>query len=67
MAVPCDRAGTGADLSSRFLMGSSQAEPVVIAFFDEVRRHGFIVGQNLTIERREFRPHLIGFRNMPPT
>ena len=26
--------------------------PIVVAFFDELRRHGFIEGQNLTVEYR---------------
>jgi len=36
---------------------SSQAEPVIIAILDEVGRHSFIVGKNLTIERRNFGLH----------
>jgi putative ABC transport system substrate-binding protein len=35
----------------------SQAEPVVAAFLDEVRRHGFIVGKNLTVDYRAFTLH----------
>jgi putative tryptophan/tyrosine transport system substrate-binding protein len=32
--------------------------PVNVAFFDEVRRRGFIEGQNLTIDYRAFTPHV---------
>jgi len=32
--------------------------PVNVAFFDEVRRRGFIDGQNLTIDYRAFAPHV---------
>jgi len=32
--------------------------PVNVAFFDEVRRRGFIEGQNLTIDYRAFAPHV---------
>jgi putative tryptophan/tyrosine transport system substrate-binding protein len=33
--------------------------PIVVAFFDELRRHGFIDGQNLTVEYRVQHPDLI--------
>jgi len=33
--------------------------PIVVAFFDELRRHGFIEGQNLTVEYRVQRLDLI--------
>ena len=36
---------------------SSQAEPVIIAILDEVGRHGFIVGKNLTVDFRAFALH----------
>jgi putative tryptophan/tyrosine transport system substrate-binding protein len=32
--------------------------PVNVAFFDEVRRRGFIEGQNLTIDYRAYGPHV---------
>src|SRR6516164_9621712 len=32
--------------------------PVAFAFFDELRRRGFIEGQNLTIDYRNFAPHV---------
>jgi putative ABC transport system substrate-binding protein len=35
----------------------SQAEPVVTAFLDEMGRHGFIVGKNLTVDYRAFTLH----------
>jgi putative tryptophan/tyrosine transport system substrate-binding protein len=52
MAVRCDGAATGADLSSRLLVIGAAGCAYVVAFFDELRRHGFIEGQNLTVEYR---------------
>jgi putative tryptophan/tyrosine transport system substrate-binding protein len=39
------------------LWGFSQAEPLVTAFLDDVGRHGFIVGKNLTVDFRAFALH----------
>ena len=39
------------------LWGSPQTEPLVTAFLDEVGRHGFIVGKNLTVDFRAFALH----------
>jgi putative ABC transport system substrate-binding protein len=39
------------------LWARSEAEPVAVAFLDEAGRHGFTIGKNLTIERRDFGPH----------
>ena len=59
MAVRCDGAASGADLSPRFL-GTVYARCRLfnVAFFDELRRLGFIEGQNLTIDFRVFVPHV---------
>jgi putative tryptophan/tyrosine transport system substrate-binding protein len=39
------------------LLPLSRDAPVNVAFFDELRRRGFIEGQNLTIDYRAFAPH----------
>jgi putative tryptophan/tyrosine transport system substrate-binding protein len=36
---------------------TSQADPLVTAFLDEVGRHGFILGKNLTVDHRAFALH----------
>jgi putative ABC transport system substrate-binding protein len=32
--------------------------PLTVAYFDELRRRGFVEGQNLTIDYRNFAPHV---------
>jgi putative ABC transport system substrate-binding protein len=32
--------------------------PVALSFFEELRRRGFIEGQNLTVDYRDFAPHV---------
>ena len=49
------------------LWGSPQTEPLVTAFLDEVGRHGFIVGKNLTVDFRASLCILISSRNTPPS
>jgi putative ABC transport system substrate-binding protein len=39
------------------LLPLSRDAPVNVAFFDELRRRGFIEGRNLTIDYRAFAPH----------
>ena len=57
MAVRCDGAASGADLSSG-LLASGSARMTYVAFFDGLRRRGFIEGQNLTLEYRAFGEHV---------
>jgi putative ABC transport system substrate-binding protein len=40
------------------LSGNPRDSPVPVAMFDELRRFGFIEGQNLTIEWRQFLQHI---------
>ena len=40
------------------LLSSPRDNPVYIAFFDELRRRGFIEGQNLTVEFRAYAQHV---------
>ena len=40
------------------LLPLTRDAPVNVAFFDELRRRGFIEGQNLTIDYRAFAPHV---------
>jgi hypothetical protein len=56
MAVCCDGAATGADLSPELLVSTSARTPDF--FFDELRRRGFIEGQNLTVEYRAYAQHV---------
>ena len=50
---------SGADLSLGCLVSaSSRWAPFFVLVFDELRRRGFIEGQNLTIDYRNFAPHL---------
>src|SRR4029077_19974408 len=58
MAVRCDGAGNGTVLSSRLLAISSARCAYSHVFFDELRRRGFIEGQNLTVEWRVFGQHV---------
>ena len=58
MAVRCDGAASGADLSSRLLAIGAARCASNVAFFDELRRHGFIEGQNLTVEYRAYGQHV---------
>ena len=58
MAVRCAGAATGADLSSGLLATAPRDAPVNVAFFDELRRRGFIEGQNLTVEYRAYGQHV---------
>ena len=37
---------------------SARDDPAFLAFFDELRRRGFIEGQNLTVEYRAYGPHV---------
>ena len=57
MAVCCESAGTGADLSSGLLAAEFRAMSTSL-FFDELRRRGFIEGQNLTVEYRAYGLHV---------
>ena len=58
MAVRCAGAGTGADLSSGLLATRLRRNDPYVAFFDELRRRGFIEGQNLTVEYRAYGQHV---------
>ena len=58
MAVRCDGAASGADLSSGLLATASAQCASIVAFFDELRRRGFIEGQNLTVEYRAYGQHV---------
>ena len=60
MAVRCDGAASGADLSRWRLVRSSgpRNSPTIVAMFDELRRFGFIEGQNLTIDWRQYALHV---------
>ena len=50
----------GADLSSGLVATVLPRDaPVNVAFFDELRRRGFIEGQNLTVEFRAYGHTLI--------
>jgi putative ABC transport system substrate-binding protein len=40
-----------------FLLPNTRDAPIAMAFFDELRRHGFIEGQNLAVEWRSFGLH----------
>ena len=40
------------------LLASPRDSPRQVAFFDELRRHGFIEGKNLTVEYRAFGQHV---------
>ena len=46
------------------LLPLTRDAPINVAFFDELRRRGFIEGQNLTVEYRAYGYTLIWFRNM---
>ena len=58
MAVRCAGAASGADLSSGFLGTGSARCAFKRAFFDELRRLGFVEGQNLTVEYRAYGQHV---------
>jgi hypothetical protein len=59
LAVRCADAASGADLSSRLLVrGSAHGTLGRAFFFDELRRRGFIEGQNLTAEWRGYAQHV---------
>jgi hypothetical protein len=57
MAVRCAGAGTGADYRVGLLWAAPPESPAVIAFLDEMARHGFVVGKNLTLDYRAFGTH----------
>jgi hypothetical protein len=40
------------------LLPATRDTPVNVAFFEEVRRRGFIEGQNLTVDYRAYGPHV---------
>ena len=40
------------------LVGGPRNSPPTVAMFDELRRSGFIEGQNLTIDWRQYSPHI---------
>jgi len=54
-AVRCDGAGSGANLP--LLVPFPRDAPVFLRFLDELRHQGFIEGQNLTIDYRDFALH----------
>ena len=58
MAVRCAGAGNGADLSPGGLSVQSTQCAAFVAMFDELRRPGFIEGQNLTIDWRSYGPRI---------
>ena len=58
MAVRCDGAGGGTDLSSGLLVPVRAAIALNMVFFDELRRSGFVEGQNLTVEYRAYAQHV---------
>src|SRR6516162_11103590 len=39
------------------LWAATPESPVVVAFLDEMARHGFVVGKNLTVDYRAFGLH----------
>jgi ABC transporter substrate binding protein len=41
-----------------FLSVSPRSAPYMVAMFDELRRHGFVEGQNLTVDWRDYRLHI---------
>ena len=58
MAVRCVGAGSGATHRVGALVGGPRNSPPTVAMFDELRRSGFIEGQNLTIDWRQYSPHI---------
>jgi hypothetical protein len=56
MAVRCEGAASGADISPVF--PPPRDNPPNMALFDELRRRGFIEGQNLTVEYRAYGQHV---------
>ena len=58
MAVRCDGAASGADLSSGLFGTVPRDAPVNVQFLDELRRRGFVEGQNLTVEFRASGQHV---------
>jgi hypothetical protein len=58
MAVRCAGAASGADLPSGLLAIDFARSAINVAFFDELRRRGFIEGQNLTVEYRAYAQHV---------
>jgi putative tryptophan/tyrosine transport system substrate-binding protein len=56
IAIRCDGAASGADLSYGLL--ATQSAESVRRFFDGLRRRGFIEGQNLTVEYRAYGQHV---------
>ena len=57
MAARGAGAASGANPSSRLVVTPTRDAPVNVAFFDELRRRGFIEGQNLTVEYRPWALH----------
>jgi hypothetical protein len=57
-AVRCACAGAGADLSAGWPISGTARQPGNAAQFAELRRLGFIEGQNLTIEYRAYGQHV---------
>ena len=57
MAVRCAGAASGRTHRLGWLLPLTRDAPVNVAFFDELRRRGFIEGQNLTVEYRPWALH----------
>ena len=58
MATRCVGTGQWTDLSPRNLWPLPPSGPIAHALLDELRRRGFVEGQNLTIDYRAYAPHL---------
>ena len=58
MAVRCHGAASGATYRLGCLQPQARDAGVNVAFFDELRRRGFIEGQNLTVEYRAYGQHV---------
>ena len=58
MAVRCDGAASGATYRVGGLSGGPRNFPAFVAMFDELRRFGFIEGQNFTIYWRAVASHI---------
>jgi putative ABC transport system substrate-binding protein len=57
MAVRCASAASGADLCLGCLQAIPRDTPELNSYFDELRTYGFIEGQNLIVDYRDYGAH----------
>jgi putative ABC transport system substrate-binding protein len=58
MAVRCDGAGAGRTYRLGAVSSSPRNTPNFVAMFDELRRLGFVMGRNLTVDWRSYGPRI---------